>query len=138
MVMLISATIHNNGQQNDALVQTEGNQKTMHLPVKLNGLGSAVNGGELLFLALATCYCNDIYREAPRRNITIRSIEVTVSGEFGTEGDAGSNIRYEAVIDADCSEEKLQQLMDDVDRIAEVHNTLRKGTAVTLVRTAKA
>ena len=28
--------------------------------------GSSVSGGELLFLALATCYCNDIYREGAR------------------------------------------------------------------------
>ena len=34
--------------------------------MKSPGRGSAVNGGEFLVLALATCYCNDLYREAER------------------------------------------------------------------------
>lgn len=133
--MTISATIRNSDQQNNVTVQTEGSQKIIQLPAKAAGQGSAVNGGELLFLALATCYCNDIYREAPRRNIVIHSIEVSVTGEFGGEGEPGSDIQYVATVDADCPDAELQQLLDDVDKIAEVHNTLRKGTSVTLVRT---
>jgi uncharacterized OsmC-like protein len=35
-----------------------------------------------LFLALATCYCNDIYREAAKRNIKVDSVEVEVEGTF--------------------------------------------------------
>ena len=135
--MTISASIKNGWQQQHITVQTEGREKTISIPAKTEGKGSAVNGGELLFLALATCYCNDIYREAPRRNITVHSVAVTVTGTFGGEGEPGSNIRYEAVIDADCSDKELQQLLDDVDRIAEVHNTLRQGTAVTLTRVNK-
>jgi hypothetical protein len=34
-----------------------------------DGGGSSANGGELLCLALATCYCNDVYREAKKRGI---------------------------------------------------------------------
>jgi uncharacterized OsmC-like protein len=29
-----------------------------------------------LFLALASCYCNDIYREAAKRNIKVERVEV--------------------------------------------------------------
>ncbi len=49
---------------------------------KENGYGSSASGGELLFLALATCYCNDIYREAAKKNIKVESVEVDVEGDF--------------------------------------------------------
>jgi uncharacterized OsmC-like protein len=48
--------------------------------------GSRGNGGELLFLALATCYSKDLHREANQRGIRAESVEVRVSGEFGAEG----------------------------------------------------
>jgi uncharacterized OsmC-like protein len=53
-----------------------------------------VNGGELLFLALATCHCNDIYREAAKRGIQIDEVDVTVEGEFGAEGECAKQIVY--------------------------------------------
>ena len=54
---------------------------------KDDGFGLAVNGGELLFLSIATCFCNDLYREAAKRDQKIDSMEVTVSGTFGKEGE---------------------------------------------------
>jgi organic hydroperoxide reductase OsmC/OhrA len=62
--MQISATLKNTTTQNHIIVETNGNQKEVHIPVKENGQGSSINGGELLFLALATCFCNDLHREA--------------------------------------------------------------------------
>ena len=130
--MNITATIRNSRQDNDIVVETQGNQKTITIPGKPAGGGSSVNGGELLFLALATCFCNDIYREAARRNVTIESVEVTVTGEFGGEGDPASNISYQVQIDSDSPDNELQDLIRYVDTVAEVHNTLRKGVSVSL------
>ncbi|MFT3702026.1 MAG: hypothetical protein QM802_06640 [Agriterribacter sp.] len=45
--MFISATIKNSNQENDIKVNTEGNQKSIQIPAKVNGQGSSVNGGEL-------------------------------------------------------------------------------------------
>ena len=42
-----------------------------------------MNRGELLFAALATCFCNDLDREAMRRNIGVTGVEVEVTGSFG-------------------------------------------------------
>jgi uncharacterized OsmC-like protein len=63
-------------------------------------LGSSANGDELLFLALATCYCNDIYREARKRGIEVERVQVEVTGEFGGEGEPAREIRYNASVDA--------------------------------------
>ena len=93
--MEISASILNTGQQNVVRVTTSNASKQLLIPPKSEGHGSSVNGGELLFLALATCFCNDIYREAAKRQMEIKSVEVVVSGEFGSEGQPGFNIQYE-------------------------------------------
>lgn len=130
--MTITATIKNSLLQNDIAVTTDGNQKGIAIPSKPNGHGSSVNGGELLFLSLATCFCNDIYREAVRRNINIKSIEVNVTGEFGMEGEPASNISYMVNIQSDTPENEISELINHVDTVAEIHNTLRKGVKVSL------
>lgn len=130
--MNISATVQNTTDKNEVTVSTEGNSKTLVIPGKPTG-GSAVNGGELLFLSLATCFCNDLYREAARRNMTLDHVEVTVTGEFGKEGEPGFNIRYNAFVQsANSTQEQIDVLIKDVDQVAEIHNTLRKGVSVTL------
>jgi uncharacterized OsmC-like protein len=128
--MTINATIQNSFNQNNITVETDGNTKLISIPSKATGFGSAVNGGELLFLSLATCFCNDLYREAPRRGINIHSVKVTVNGEFGKEGEPAIRINYNADVESDSSKAKVDELIAYVDSIAEIHNTLRKGIAV--------
>ena len=131
--MIITASIRNTGNQNDIVVSTENNNKKINIPAKPTGSGSSVNGGELLFLSLATCFCNDIYREAAKRKMSIDSVEVTVSGKFGNEGEPASYITYEAdVRSATCSAKQIDELINDVDKMAEIHNTLRRGIDVSL------
>jgi uncharacterized OsmC-like protein len=131
--MHISASILNTSDQNEVIVTTNNISKGLSIPPKPVGKGSSVNGGELLFLALATCFCNDIYREAARRQMEIASVEVKVSGQFGVEGEPGYDIQYEVKIDSKASEEEVRELVVFVDKVAEIHNTLRLGTSVTLV-----
>lgn len=131
--MTISATIKNEFQLNDITVATEGNQKKISVPGKGEGFGSSVNGGELLFLSLATCFCNDLYREAAKQKVNITSVEVTVTGEFGKEGEAASNIVYSVRVQSpSLSDKEIAELISHVDTIAEIHNTLRKGVSVSL------
>jgi organic hydroperoxide reductase OsmC/OhrA len=131
--MTISATIKNGSHFNHVTVSTESSQKSISIPAKHEGQGSVVNGGELLFLALATCFCNDIYREAFRRNMNVESVEVTVTGQFGKEGEPASDISYEAYVESPKSTpQQIRDLIAHVDKIAEVHNTLRKGVSVSL------
>lgn len=130
--MKISASIDSAHNHQEVRLQTNGIAKSIQLPVKATGYGSAINGGELLLLALATCYCNDIYREAGKRNISVTSVNVLFDGEFGGEGEPGSNFRYKAEVIADASAEEIADLIRHTDQVAEIHNTLRKGLAVTL------
>jgi len=49
-------------QPTPGYVQTDNDFKPITIEPKATGYGSSINGGELLLLALATCFCNDIYR----------------------------------------------------------------------------
>ena len=113
-------------------LQTNDNVHSIVIPPKSTRYGSSVNGGELLFLALATCYCNDIYREATKRNIRVDRVEVEVDGDFGAEGEPAKNVLYRAKITAQASEEEIKDLLSFVDTVAEIQNTLRVSTPVKL------
>jgi len=132
--MKIFATVKNCQNSNDIVVSTNDNIKNILIPSKSSGQGSSINGGELLFLSLATCFCNDVYREADRRQIKIKSIEVRLSGDFGGEGEPASNINYKVDIQSDHDESEINNLINHVDKVAEIHNTLRKGTKVDLIK----
>lgn len=130
----ISAEVENREGSHQAIVSTNGNDRSLAIPAKPAGAGSSVNGGELLFLALATCFCNDLYREAARRGITVRSVRVVVAGDFGdTPGSCAQNVTYRATVEADASEAEILDLMRHTDTVAEIQNTLRQGVPVTLV-----
>jgi uncharacterized OsmC-like protein len=130
--MKITASVKNSLGAHAVAVSTEGHTKSLSIPPKSSGQGSSVNGGELLFLALATCFCNDVYREAERRQIKIKQIDVHVSGDFGREGEPASNIAYQVDIQSDHDESEITSLIKHVDQVAEIHNTLRIGTEVNL------
>jgi uncharacterized OsmC-like protein len=129
--MKFSASIKNS--LNDHQVTLKVGEKEQNLPIapKPTG-GSSITGGELLFLALATCFCNDIYREGTKRGITVNSVEVEVDGDFEAERQPASNIVYRVKVNADAGEDTLQELIQYVDSIAEIQNTLRIGTPITL------
>ena len=130
--MTISATIKSSFNHHDISVHTNGASQSVVISPKPFGYGSSVNGGELLLLALATCFCNDLYREAAKRNISIDSVEVVCTGEFGGEGEPGSNFQYKAVVASSATSKEIEDLIRHTDKVAEIHNTLRKGLSITL------
>ena len=130
--MKITAHVDNSQGQHQVTLTTNDNSHSISIPPKSSGLGSSANGGELLFLALATCYCNDLYREAAKRNIQVEKVEVEVSGDFGAEGEGAKNVSYSAKVHAKGAEEEIRALIEYTDTVAEIQSTLRAGTDVKL------
>jgi hypothetical protein len=93
--MKISAVIRNAQSHHAIAVSTAGVTQAINVPAKTDGRGSAVNGGEFLMLALATCYCNDLYREAVKLGISIDSVEVEAEADFPGAGLADTYQRPE-------------------------------------------
>lgn len=130
--MQISALVVNQNGHHRSEVRTGDKAQSLAISARTEGRGSAVNGGELLFLAIATCYCNDVYREAKERGLAVESVEVQVTGQFGGKGDPAEKITYRASVRAQGSEREVLDLMHHTDAVSEIHNTLRRATPVAL------
>ena len=83
---------------------------------------------------MVTCYCNDLYREAAKKRINVTSVEAAVEGDFGGEGEPARNVTYGARVSANATESDILELMKRADAVAEIQNTLRIATPVTLSR----
>jgi uncharacterized OsmC-like protein len=129
--MKFSASIRNEPGSQQVALRVGDREQSLPIAAKPGG-GSSVTGGELLFLALATCFCNDIYREAAPRGITVRSVNVEVEGDFEAAGKPASNIVYRVRVEADADEAAVRELIAHTDSVAEIQNTLRLGTPVRL------
>lgn len=130
--MRITARVRNQGDRHEVAVSTEGREQRVAISAKAAGRGSSVNGGELLCLALATCYCNDVFREAAARGLSVASVEVEVEAEFGGAGEPARALTYRTRIAGESDEATLRDLARQADAVAEVQNTLRGGIAVQL------
>lgn len=98
-------------------------------PVEAGGGGKGFNGGQLLYLAVAGCISNDLFREAPRFGVELDSVRVTVEGDFSGDPALSDSVIYDVELSG---RGDLNALAREVDRIAEIPNTLRRGTPVSL------
>lgn len=101
-------------------------------PAGAGGRGQGFNGGQLLYLAIAACYSNDLYREAAARGVDVRRVAVTVDGDFPGRGAVSTPIVVDVELEGDAPESELRELLDIVDAIAEIPNSLRGATPVEL------
>jgi organic hydroperoxide reductase OsmC/OhrA len=130
--MQIAALVVNRPDAHRTTVRTAAASRRLDIPAKAEGRGSAVNGGELLMLALATCYCNDLYREAARLQIPLEAVEVEAQADFDGIGLAARNVTYRARVSSPAPTSDIERLLRKTDAVAEVHNTLRAGASVSL------
>jgi len=128
----IAARVSNSPGNHHVVVRTGSAECVLDIAAKASG-GSATNGGELLMLALATCYCNDLYREASRLGMKLEQVDVEAAADFDGIGLAASNVRYRASVKTAHSADAVARLLRETDAVAEVHNTLRKGVPVQLL-----
>ena len=133
--MDITAIVVSSPAGHEVTVRTGAVSQSLAVPAKAAGTGSAINGGEFLMLALATCYCNDLYREAARLDVSITGVKVEATAHFPGIGLAATDIRYRATVDSTSSPEAVAALIRETDAIAEVHNTIRAGVPVELSMT---
>ena len=103
-------------------------------PADGGGRGVGFNGGQLLYLAIAGCVSNDLFREARADGIALERVRVVVDGDFQGDPPVSTEVTYDVEVAGDASAEELQRLVDKVDGIAEIPNSLRGATAVRLGR----
>jgi uncharacterized OsmC-like protein len=99
------------------------------------GLGLGFNGGELLLLAIDGCYSNDIFREAAKRDIRVKNVQITVNADWAGEPVRAQNVSFSVIVEADASENEILDLIRHTDDVAEIPNSLRLRTEVRLAGT---
>lgn len=102
-------------------------------PIVAGGHGRGFSGGQLLYLSVAACISNDLYREAGARGITLSDVALTVDGDFPGRGQASTPIEVSLEVTGDASQEDLAELVDEVERVAEIPASLRGTTLVRIV-----
>ena len=101
-------------------------------PVAAGGGGLGFNGGQLFYLSIAACLSNDLYREAATMGIPLRRVAIAVDGDFPARGEPSTPISVDLEVEGDAPEERLAELVELVDRIAEIPNSIRGTTPVGL------
>ena len=109
-----------------------GHTLVVDRPASAGGGGLGFNGGELLHLAVAGCVSNDLFREAHAAGIRLETVRVIVRGDFAGDPAVSTGITYEVEVSGDADPDRLEALVARVDAIAEIPNSLRRGTPVRL------
>jgi organic hydroperoxide reductase OsmC/OhrA len=128
----IAARVFSTSSGHSVEVETDGRRQSIAIVPKSGGRGSSVNGGELFFAALATCFCNDLYREAAKRGIQVQDVNVEVTGTFGNPGEPARDISYRVQMHAEAPQATIDDLIRATDSLTEIQNTVRAGCAVRL------
>ncbi len=115
-----------------ALGWARGHTVVIDRPADGGGRDLGFNGGELLHLAVAGCVSNDLFREAAALGIRLTRVAVTAQGEFVGSPPVSAGVGYAVEVWGDAPAALLQELVARVDAIAEVPNSLRRGTGVRL------
>ena len=75
---------------------------------------------------------NDLFREARAAGIALRRVRVTARGEFAGTPAVSAGIEYQVEVEGDAHPKRLEALVAHVDTVAEIPNSLRRGTPVRL------
>src|SRR5262245_37695849 len=115
-----------------ALGWARGHTVIIDRPANGGGQDLGFNGGELLHLAVAGCVSNDLFREARVLGLRLTRVAITVQGEFTGNPQISAGIGYSVEVWGDAPAAALRELVAHVDAIAEIPNSLRRGTEVRL------
>ena len=129
--MKYTASMRNLDGNLDVVMSRGEIASNLEIPPQRKGFGSSISGGEIMFLAIATCYCNDLYREGKKLGIEVEDVEVHVDGDFNAAGEPAQNVNCKIMVTAQASEE-IRNLVEHTDKIAEIPMSIRNGTTITL------
>ena len=99
-------------------------------PSTTGGGGLGFNGGQLLYLSIAACWSNDLYREAATIGVDLDGVEITVDGDFPARGSGSTPISVDVVVRSSAPEERVRALIAEVERIAEIPRAIRDATPI--------
>lgn len=105
---------------------------TVDRPAAAGGGGLGFNGGQLLYLSIAACWSNDLYREAATMGIELDGVEVSVDGDFPSRGGGSTAIEVSVTVRSTAPDHQVRALVAEVERIAEIPRAIREGPPITV------
>jgi putative redox protein len=108
---------------------------TVDRPAAAGGGGLGFNGGQLLYLAIAACWSNDLYREAATMGIELDGVEISVDGDFPARGEGSTPIAVDLTIRSTAPQERLRELVAEVERVAEIPLAIRDSPPIAVTAT---
>jgi uncharacterized OsmC-like protein len=99
-------------------------------PTAAGGGGLGFNGGQLLYLSIAACWSNDLYREAATMGIALDGLEITVDGDFPARGSGSTPITLDVIVRSSAPEGRVRDLIAEVERVAEIPRAIREATPI--------
>ena len=103
---------------------------TVDRPTAAGGGGLGFNGGQLLYLSIAACWSNDLYREASTMGIELDGVEITVDGDFPARGEGSTAITVDVTVRSAAGDERVRELIAEVERVAEIPRAIREGPPI--------
>ena len=103
---------------------------TVDRPAAAGGGGLGFSGGQLLYMAIAACWSNDLYREAATMGIELDGVEITVDGDFPARGAGSTPITVDVLVRSSAPEERVRELIAEVERVAEIPRAIREGPPI--------
>jgi putative redox protein len=103
---------------------------TVDRPAAAGGGGLGFNGGQLLYMSIAACWSNDLYREAATMGIDLDGVEITVDGDFPNRGSGSTPITVDVIVRSQAPEAKIRELIAEVERVAEIPRAIREGPSI--------
>jgi uncharacterized OsmC-like protein len=103
---------------------------TVDRPAAAGGGGLGFSGGQLLYMAIAACWSNDLYREAATMGIELHGVEITVDGDFPARGEGSTPITVDVVVRSPAPEERVRELVAEVERVAEIPRAISEGPPI--------
>ncbi|WP_333608879.1 OsmC family protein [Arsukibacterium sp.] len=140
MSNLKTATV--NASMNDGFAissSIDGHKVMIDQPVAAKGSGTGPTPLQMMLFAIGGCIGTIGRIAAFQQKISMRSMQVTVEGDYNPAGLLGketddrvgfTEIRISAEIDADLSDEQKQAFLDEVCRRCPLHDNLSHGTRV--------
>jgi putative redox protein len=101
-------------------------------PAAAGGGGLGFSGGQLLYMSIAACWSNDLYREAATMGIELDGVEITVDGDFPARESGSTPITVDVVVRSSAPEERVRELIAEVERVAEIPRAIREGPSITV------
>ena len=99
-------------------------------PTAAGGGGLGFNGGQLLYLSIAACWSNDLYREAATMGIELDGVEITVDGDFPARGSGSTPITVDVTVRSPAPDQQIRELIAEVERVAEIPRAIRDATPI--------